>query len=110
MGLKRVIGAVLTLASLLYLAYAFTLGASRGMIGCVAVEVQLGKNNVTRVGVACNTTALKKLEQVASSEYNVSKPKLVPVDTPIALGTVLAWLGIVVGPWLALGEKPRVRR
>ncbi len=100
MGARKVVGLLLTLVSLLYLAYAFYHGATHGMIGCVRVYA-----GSKPLGVACDASTLARLKAEAGKAA-----KVVPVDTPLAAGVVLAWMGLLVGPWLAFGEKPSTVR
>ena len=96
MGARRAAGILVTLVSLLYLAYAFYTGAVNGMIGCVKVY-----SGSKLLGTACDASTLAKLKAEAGKGA-----RLTPVDTPVAVGVVLAWMGLLVGPWLAFGEKP----
>ncbi len=100
MGARKALGILVTLASLLYLAYAFYYGAAHGMIGCA--KVYAGKR---LLGTACDAQTLARLKAEAGKEAKVA-----PVDTPLAAGVVLAWMGLLVGPWLAFGEKPATVR
>ncbi len=107
MGARRVLGAALTVASLLVLAYVFYEGALAGMIGCAKVVAVLSNNSKKVLGTACDASTLSRLEKEAA-ELHAVKVLRVPVDTPEALAATLAWMGLIVGPWLAFGEKPTV--
>ncbi|AEM38154.1 hypothetical protein Pyrfu_0282 [Pyrolobus fumarii 1A] len=135
MGIKRALGIALTLASLAVLAYSFYVGATRGMIGCVSlqatIEAKLG-DEVYKCTIQGPTTCrastidefsskvsqLKGLTigDVKGAQCNGEVPKDAivtsvkvmkkPVDTPLAGATVAAWMGLLIGPWLAFGEAP----
>ena len=104
MGARKALGVALTVASLAVLAYIFYKGAVAGMIGCAKVIAMEPSGAKKVVGVACDSSTLSKLEEQAKASG--ASVRVVPVDTPEALAATLAWMGLIVGPWLAFGEKP----
>ena len=127
MGIRQAVGIVMLVASLIVLAYAFYLGAVKGMIGCERLSAQLlvetGNKTVTctipgplvcdKKGVDAFSAKMMALKgKTPPSSCNargvVRNVKIVrkPVDSLEADMVVAAWMGLIVGPWLAFGETP----
>ncbi len=127
MGIKEVAGIALLLVSLGVLGYTFYEGSIKGMIGCEKLEAKLLINTSNGLKtciipgpLVCNKTAeeafvskVSKLKGGAApgscnTTGRVKDVEIVKhsVDSPEALMTVLAWIGLIVGPWLAFGETP----
>ncbi len=131
MGARKAAGIAVTLLSLLTLAYVFAAGLANGMIGCAKPVLQLtiktgdgAKTCIVPGAVACDSRSLAaekarlaklgeeakqgKLPAECGVEGEATSYKVVvtPVDSSIAVATVAAWMGLLVGPWLAFGERP----
>ncbi len=131
MGARRAAGLALTAVSLVVLVYVLYSGAVNGMIGCakpvLQLQVETGKGvKVCSIAgsVACSSASLsaekQRLAELGESvkggqppsecsvEGTVKGYKVVvtPVDSSVAVATVAAWMGLLVGPWLAFGERP----